>query len=227
MSAPWASTVIFDCDSTLSAIEGVDEVAGPHKAESERLTELAMQGHIPLEEVYGRRLELIRPTRAALDRLGALYVERLLPGAREAVQELQRHGIVVQLLSGGFAQAVEAVGHTLGVTTDRVAAVRLDFAADGSYRDFDRTSPMTRSGGKREWISAHDATLPRRRIMVGDGVTDLETRPVVDCFAAFTGVTQRDAVVAKADVVITHLDQVITLAVDGPGPRRPPGRPPA
>jgi phosphoserine phosphatase len=218
MATPWCATVIFDCDSTLSAIEGVDQLAGPDRAESERLTQLAMQGEIHLEEVYGRRLELIRPTRAALEQLGALYVARLVPGAPEAVRELQRLGIVVQILSGGFAQAVDAVARALGVAADRAAAVRLEFHADGSYRDYDRATPMARSGGKREWILANDARLPRRRIVVGDGVTDLETRPVVDCFAAYTGVIRREAVVTAADVVLQRLEQVVPLALHGPNP---------
>jgi phosphoserine phosphatase len=216
MAAPWAATVIFDCDSTLSAIEGVDQLAGPHQAESERLTQRAMQGEIRLEEVYGRRLELIRPTRAALEQLGELYVARLVPGAHDAVRELQRHGIVVQILSGGFAQAVDAVAMALGIVAERSAAVRLEFNPDGSYRDYDRASPMARSGGKRDWILAHDASLPRRRIVVGDGVTDLETRPAVDYFAAYTGVVRREAVVTAADAIIDRLDQVVPLALNGP-----------
>ncbi len=216
MATPWCATVIFDCDSTLSAIEGVDQVAGPHQVQSERLTQRAMQGEIPLQDVYGQRLELIRPTRAALEQLGEEYVARMVPGARETVRDLQRHGIVVQILSGGFAQAVDAVARALGVPPDHTAAVRLEFEEDGSYRDFDRTSPMARSGGKREWILANDARLPRRRIVVGDGITDLETRPVVDCFAAFVGVARREVVIAAADVVLDRLDQVVPLALQGP-----------
>lgn len=218
MTSPWFSTVIFDCDSTLSAIEGVDEVAGDLKAESSLLTEMAMQGAIPLQDVYGRRLDLIRPSSEAIARLGDRYIEALVPEALEVVRELHRLGITIQIISGGFAQPVERVGEYLGVSSDRVAAVRLEFNADGSYRDFDRTSPMTRSGGKREWIREHDARLPRRRLMVGDGVTDLETRDVVDCFAAFAGVVRRDMVVNAADRVITGpgLGDVLRLAVDGP-----------
>lgn len=215
---PWFSTVIFDCDSTLSAIEGVDEVAGPFKAESTLLTEMAMQGQITLEEVYGRRLELIRPTRDAIERLGQRYIDTIVPDAREVVGELISAGITVQILSGGFAQPVEQVGAYLGVDASRVAAVRLEFKEDGSYRDFDRASPMTRSGGKREWIRENDERLPRRRLMVGDGVTDLETRQVVDCFAAFAGVVRRDMVVNAADRVIAGpgLGEVVRLALEGP-----------
>jgi hypothetical protein len=38
--------------------------------------------------------------------------------------------------------------------------------------------------------------------MVGDGATDMETRPVVAAFAAYTGVIARPDVVRQADVVI-------------------------
>lgn len=219
MAKPFFSTVILDCDSTLSAIEGVDEVAGPHKAESERLTALAMQGQLPLEEVYGRRLALIRPSRQAIEALGQRYIAAAVPGAREAVDTLLRAGVTVQIVSGGFAQAVEELARYLGVAAERVAAVRLEFHADGSYRDFDRASPMARSGGKREWIRASLDRLPPRRLMVGDGVTDLEARAVVDCFAAFAGVVRREPVMAAADLVLRGpgLHDLVPLAIDGAG----------
>jgi len=39
-------------------------------------------------------------------------------------------------------------------------------------------------------------------MMVGDGSTDLEARPVVDMFVAFAGVVERPAVVNSADAII-------------------------
>ena len=56
--------VFFDVDSTLVTIEGIDVLAGGNP-EVAKLTEAAMNGEIQLDEVYGRRLELIQPTRAA------------------------------------------------------------------------------------------------------------------------------------------------------------------
>jgi phosphoserine phosphatase len=50
--------VIFDCDSTLSTIEGIDELARLSDSENEvavriaALTKRAMEGDIPLEAVY-------------------------------------------------------------------------------------------------------------------------------------------------------------------------------
>ena len=53
--------VIFDCDSTLSTIEGIDELA-TLKGQTDHIAELtrqAMDGLVPLEEVYAARLELL------------------------------------------------------------------------------------------------------------------------------------------------------------------------
>jgi hypothetical protein len=83
-------TVIFDCDSTLSTIEGIEEIAREHRAEIEVLTEEAMRGAVPLEQVYGRRLELVRPTRGRIIALGHTYVQTLVPETRETIAALRK-----------------------------------------------------------------------------------------------------------------------------------------
>lgn len=213
---PAFRTVVFDCDSTLSAIEGIEELAAGHRAEVERLTTLAMQGALPLEDVYGRRLDLIRPTEKDVKRIGSRYIERLVPGAVETVRGLQEVGIGVYILSGGLAPAVRVVGRHLGVPETRIAAVELWFDDRGRYTGFDLDSPLARSGGKRIWVESR-TDLVRPVLLVGDGATDLEARPAVDRFAAFTGVVRRDTVVAEADYVITgpSLEPVLGLALTG------------
>jgi len=49
--------IIFDCDSTLSLIEGIDELGRLAGQESEiaALTKRTMDGDLPLESVYERR----------------------------------------------------------------------------------------------------------------------------------------------------------------------------
>ena len=47
--------------------------------------------------------------------------------------------------------------------------------------------------------------------MVGDGVSDLETKPVVDRFVGFGRYTPREKVRAGAHDYITSLDQLLTL----------------
>ncbi|HEU0051847.1 MAG TPA: hypothetical protein VFQ39_01675, partial [Longimicrobium sp.] len=102
----------------------------------------------------------------------------------------------------------------LGVPPEDVAAVGITFGEDGAYADFERASPLARSGGKLELLRGWN--LPRPALMVGDGVTDLEARPAVDAFAAFMGVADRPTVAAAADRVLrgASLAPVLALAAD-------------
>lgn len=194
------ASVVFDCDSTLAAVEGIDELAGPFREQIQALTEAAMQGTVPLEEVYGRRLDLIRPTRERVDEIGRMYVRALVPQARETVAALLWLGKTVRILSGGLRPPVEAVAAELGLSPNDVTAVGISFDADGAYADFERASPVARSGGKARVLRGWN--LPRPALLVGDGATDAEARPAVDAFAAYMGVAFRPAVAEAADYVL-------------------------
>jgi phosphoserine phosphatase len=211
-------TVVFDCDSTLSTIEGIEELAREHRAEVEALTEEAMRGTIPLEQVYGRRLELVRPPRGRVVALGQRYIETLVPDAIETVAALQAEGVNVRVVSGGLKPAVLAVARRLGIADDAVAAVDIYFDENGSYAGFEEASPLAMSGGKRRVIEAWRLEAPV--LMVGDGATDQEAQPVVDAFAAFAGVVYRAQVVAAADYVIREnsLAPVLPIALGGQRP---------
>ena len=68
-SQRWASfdLIFFDCDSTLSTIEGIDELARLKGKEGRvgLLTNKAMDGELDLADVYGKRLRAINRTRRA------------------------------------------------------------------------------------------------------------------------------------------------------------------
>lgn len=219
-------SVIFDCDSTLSAIEGIEELAHAHREEIARLTEAAMRGEIPLEDVYGHRLELVRPTRDQVAGLGERYVATLVSDARETIAALLAEGIEVRVMSGGIRQAVVPLAIALGLTERAVAAVDVHFSADGEYAGFDRASPLARSGGKRTVLEQWLPELPRPIMLVGDGATDLEARPPADRFVAFAGVVERPAVIDAADDVVRapSLAPVLVLALGGVAPRDPEAR---
>ena len=208
------ASVVFDCDSTLVAVEGIDELSGPFRDQIQALTDAAMDGAVPLEEVYGRRLEIIRPTRAQLDAVAREYVRTLVPHARETVAALRWLGKTVRIVSGGLLPAVLAVAEELGLAADDVAAVPISFGEDGAYAGFDTQSLLARGRGKEVVLRAWD--LPRPALLVGDGATDLEARPAVDAFAAYMGVAYRAPVAAGADVVLTSesLAPVLALAAD-------------
>ena len=197
--------------STLVSIEGIDELAGDRIEEIRRMTDMAMDGAMALEEVYGERLALIDPTRAAVQAVGNAYRESLVDDALEVVEALHWLGKDVRIVSGGLLPPILAVAGALNIPADRVAAVDIRFDGEGRYLEFERDSPLARSGGKPDVISAWG--LPRPSLLVGDGSTDLEASPVVDWFIAFMGVVQRDAVAAGADLVVSDPSLAPVLAV--------------
>lgn len=193
--------VFFDVDSTLVTIEGIDELAAGNP-ETVRLTELAMNGEIPLDEVYGRRLDIIRPTRADVDALGERYVGSMVDGAEETIATLKSAGVDVHLVSGGIAQAIAPLAAKLGLAPRALHAVPLQFDEDGGYRDFDRRSLLARSGGKELVVRSILTRAKGKAAFIGDGITDLETKPVVSLFIGFGGVCMRPRVRDEAAVYV-------------------------
>jgi len=195
--------VFFDVDSTLVTIEGIASLAGDN-AEIRKLTDAAMNGELTVEEVYARRLEIIRPSRADIDALAGRYLASLVDGAEETIATLQAAGANVQLVTGGIAQAVAPLAEKLRVPSRAVHAVALAFHDDGTYKDFDRRSLLTRTKGKELVVHALLARSKGASAFIGDGVTDLETKPVVDLFIGFGGVVERAIVRENAEVYVAE-----------------------
>jgi phosphoserine phosphatase len=209
-----AKLIIFDCDSTLSAIEGIDELArlrGPQVyAEVEAQTREAMEGRISVESVFGRRLAIIRPRRDDLAAIARRYIEDVEPTALATIAQLKAQGWTPVILSGGFRPIIAPLAAHLGI--GRVEAVDLYFDAAGEYTGYDEQFPTTRSGGKPACITALRRELsPARTVMVGDGVSDLEAKPVVDQFIGFGRYVERAKVKAGAHAFIHSLAELIPL----------------
>ncbi|GAB4162520.1 MAG: hypothetical protein Fur0037_28680 [Planctomycetota bacterium] len=200
-SRPFAA-VWFDCDSTLSRIEGVDEILGSSSPELRReildLTRAAMEGRVPLAGIYETRIERVAPTREMLARVGRRYVECAVPDAGAVCEVLRWLGKRIGILSGGLLPAVRVLADHLGVPSSDVHAVPIRFRPDGTYAGFDRSSPLWRNRGKVEVIAGLPAAF-RPFCFVGDGVTDLETRGTADLFVGFGGVEVREPVRLGAD----------------------------
>ena len=204
--------VCFDCDSTLSRIEGIDELARRAGVEDEvaPLTAAAMAGMLPLDAVYAERLAIVRPDRASIEWLGTRYVEEIVPGARETIAALTHAGLSVHIVSGGLRPAVVPLAHALELSPLQVHAVDVFFDDDGTYRDFDRLSPLSRPDGKAVMCRS----LAERRAsiaLVGDGATDLAARASGVFVVGFGGVAQHDAMVRGADVFIVGPDLTAVL----------------
>jgi len=210
------NSVVLDVDSTLSGVEGIDWLASLRGAEVEAwsgsLTARAMEGLIPIEAVYGERMGIVRPTLSEIQELSTIYIDRLAPGAREALAELREHDVELVLVSGGLREAILPLAKELGIDEKQVHAVSIFFGSDGEYSGFDESSLMTRQNGKRATVM--EMALRGPVLAVGDGMTDCEIRPAVDGFAAFTGFMKRDPVVERADYVLDHFDQLRSLVLE-------------
>lgn len=215
---PRFSSLILDVDSTLCGLEGIDWIARQRDPAVARriadLTDRAMNGELALDDVYGARLDAIRPTRLELSALGREYVLRMAPGAEAVLGALRASGVGVTLVSGGLREAILPLAHRLGIEERAVHAVRLYFDHAGEYAGFE-PSPLTTQEGKPGVAAAllAEGTLSRPVLAVGDGATDAAMRGVVDAFAAFVGFVRRDHVIEAADHVIASFDELHALVL--------------
>ena len=197
--------LLLDCDSTLSAIEGIDELArfrGFEVCEAvEAMTRGAMDGGVPMEAIFQKRLDMIQPTEAEMAKIGAMYIANAEPDAKTVVAKLQAEGWQVVIVSGGFLQAIEPFAKWLGI--QRVEAVRVLFDEAGNYAGFDQACPTARSFGKNEVARRLRAEYSAQwSAMVGDGASDLEVKGDVDCVIGFGRYAVRDKVKLGADAFI-------------------------
>jgi phosphoserine phosphatase len=179
--------IFFDVDSTLVTIEGIDVLANG-LPEIAALTDAAMNGRIPLDQVYPRRLDIIKPTRNDVGKLATAYVNSI---------------------TGGIEQAVLPLAESLSVPERNVHAVRLRFDASGAYEDFDRRSFLARPGGKELVVRDIRARSHGKAAFVGDGVSDLEAKDAVDLFIGFGGVVVRPLVKENAHIFVTSFRDIL------------------
>lgn len=204
---PGGKLMFFDCDSTLSSIEGIDELARARGPEIfgrvVALTDAAMNGEIALDQVFPKRMEIIQPDAKTCRKVAAKYIKTVVPGAAALVEKLKKDGWTVVILSGGFAPLIEPLANHLGIKYVEAVPLHLQ---KGKYAGYGKDYPTTRNRGKNEIIREWKQALrPTCVVMMGDGISDLETKKDVDAFIAFTGVVERKQVVEKAD------DKVSTL----------------
>jgi len=206
--------LLFDCDSTLSAIEGIDELGrlrGPEVFKAvEDMTTQAMDGSTPMESIFAKRLDMIKPTLKELESIGQKYIQQVEPTAADTIKKLKAAGWTVIIVSGGFTQAIRPLAQYLGI--ERVEAVELRFNADGSYAGYVESCPTAKSKGKNVVVlKLRDEFKAYQMILVGDGASDLEVKGDVDKMIGFGRYTARPKVKAGADAFITSLDQLISL----------------
>lgn len=224
--------VFFDCDSTLTTVEGIDmlaEAAGK-KSEVESLTKAAMEGQLGLEEVYARRLATITPTLGQVRAIRRAYKQNPVLHAREVVEALRFLGHQVYIVSGGLYEPVVEFGVHLGVAREQIRAVQVTYdqlsgrwwdngqSAEQTlrYLTFD-PGPLTISDGKAQIVRELLDGRRGRSLLIGDGSSDLLAGRAVDLFVGFGGVETRRPVLERAPAFI-HSPSLAPLLALACGP---------
>ena len=171
--------IAFDMDSTLIAIECVDEIAdvAGKKAEVAAITEAAMRGEIAdYKESLRRRVALLKGVPASA--LQRVYDERLRfnPGAERLVAACKAAGLKTLLVSGGFTFFTDRVRDRLGFDFTRSNVLEIANGALTGRMVDQPWGDICDGAEKRKMLLETCAALaisPARSIAVGDGANDL------------------------------------------------------
>jgi len=171
--------VAFDMDSTLIAIECVDEIAdvAGKKAEVAAITEAAMRGEIAdYKESLRRRVALLKGVPASA--LQRVYDERLRfnPGAERLVAACKAAGLKTLLVSGGFTFFTDHVRDLLGFDFTRSNVLEIANGALTGRMVDQPWGDICDGAEKRKMLLETCAALaisPAQSIAVGDGANDL------------------------------------------------------
>lgn len=178
--------LVMDMDSTLIAIECIDEIADmlglkPQVAE---ITESAMRGEIEFAESLRRRVALLAGLE--LNAVQRAYDERLRlnPGAETMLAALKQHGVKTLLVSGGFTFFTDRLKQRLG----------LDFAEANELEIVNGKltgkvlGNILDAQAKADWLTRTRESLGLRQeqvIAMGDGANDLKMMSVAGAGIAY------------------------------------------
>jgi len=195
--------ILFDVDSTLVSIEGVDWLAKQKGVYEEvsRLTKLSMDGVVAIDEVFEKKLNLLAPSKYELELVGETYCRSLTEDAAGVIKAFQYLGKDVYLVTGSFEPAVRILAKKLQIPPAHVKTNAIFFKDCGCYQAIDTQGYLTKQLGKAEIV--RKVGKGKRTVFIGDSVTDLATKPYVDLFIGYGGVIKREKILKEASVIIT------------------------
>lgn len=192
--------VVFDCDGTLSQIEGIDELATMNGVGNvvRELTEQAMSfGHLN-ESLYAQRLALTRPTAQQCEQLGDLYYQNRVHGIESVIKILQYLKKDIYILSAGLMPAITRFMKHFNIDHEQCLAVDIYFDDYQRYQDFDHSCPLIDNRGKYEIIERLKQVYPRI-LHIGDGMNDYSAHDLVSRFVGFGGVFHRETLKQRCE----------------------------
>lgn len=206
--------VAIDADGTLVDGEFIDELAKEAGVEDQvrEITRMAMEGRMGFREALQRRVALLKGL--PLERvLRAASRIRVVPGAREMMEELKRAGFITVLITGGFDVVAEELGRRLGF--DYVFANRLvvkDGVLTGEVEG-EVMGPEDKLRILREVAEKHGIEL-EECVAIGDGANDLL---IIRNAGLGVGFSPKEVVRRQAKALVNIKDMRAVLAIIGVG----------
>ena len=189
--------IFFDCDSTLTTIEGIDELTTEPalKKQIQQITHQAMIGRIDFKTALKQRLFLLNPTKKDLQKIGQQYIKNVFPGAKKLITLLKSHNQEIFIISGGLKTAILPFAKHLGIPQTNVFANEITFDQKGRFQELNTKNPLIHTNGKAQLMRSHRILNPHKKtVFIGDGITDLATKPFVDRFIGFGSTQSRPEV---------------------------------
>jgi D-3-phosphoglycerate dehydrogenase len=155
--------LVFDFDSTVVALEGLDELArialadDPQRERTveaiEAITRDGMSGAIGIDVSLKRRLAMLTIRRAHVDAVVRLLKRKLSPSFRKHIAAVRRNADRIHVVSSGFREYVEPVCAELGIPPERIHCN--DFTWKGGVvSGYDASSLLAKPGGKARVVRA-------------------------------------------------------------------------
>lgn len=213
------SAIVFDCDGTLSSIEGIDFLAKNNGVGEavKTLTSEAMGKTGLNPDLYQQRLDLVFPRREQVYALGHQYYAHRVPDIIDVINLFKRLNKSVYLVSAGVNPAVKMFGEMLQIPAENVFAVDLRFDQQGNFLDFERSSPLVNNDGKRA-IVQQLKSQHQNIVHIGDGLNDVVTLDLVTRFIGYGGVAYRQNIAELCKYYINTLSFAplvpLTLTLD-------------
>jgi D-3-phosphoglycerate dehydrogenase len=213
--------LIIDFDGTLIEVEALDELAalalakradgGEIAAEIARITDLGMNGKIPIDESLERRLGLLEAGRADVEAIVAPLKRRITASFRANTAFFERNHERIYVISNGFKDYIVPVVEELSINGANVFANSFIYGPDDRIIDYDRENLLAQAGGKSKQLLALD--LKGEVYVIGDGITDFQMTETgrVTKFIAYTGNVVRPNVAQKADHVVDSFGAFLSL----------------
>lgn len=220
--------IIFDMDSTLSQVEGLDilaEVVARATFQNEEdvqkflkefkdTTKKGMGGKIPFNESLMQRMDMLptKPTREQIIKTGEEIGKKITESFLKNKEFFEKYKDNIYIISGGFREMILPSTRALGINDEHVYANEFIYDEKGVVVGIDESKLTSQTGGKAKQFI--ELNLQGDTVVIGDGATDLEIKTIggADTFIVYTqyeNTKERKNVIEQSDARAESFEEIL------------------